>query len=77
MSKIGPFIIISVTGAHSSIGKTTLCSILLKNLKGFGAVKFTKTPLYTSVIEDYDTIMQKDTPMFTGQIRMAYAAAKK
>ncbi|MEN8263392.1 MAG: hypothetical protein ABFR82_08015 [Nitrospirota bacterium] len=60
MSENGPFIIISVTGAHSSIGKTTLCSILLNNLKGFGAVKFTKTPLYTSVIEDHNTIMQKD-----------------
>ena len=60
MSENGPFIIISVTGAHSNIGKTTLCSILLKNLKGFGGVKFTKTPLYTSVIEDHDTIMQKD-----------------
>jgi hypothetical protein len=54
------FKIISVTGAHSSVGKTTLCSILLENLKGFGAVKFTKTPLYTSVIDDPDIIMQKD-----------------
>jgi len=39
-----PLRIISVTGAHSSVGKTTLCSILLKGLKGFGAIKFTKTP---------------------------------
>jgi len=54
------FKIISVTGAHSSVGKTTLCSILLENLKGFGAIKFTKTPLYTSVIDDPDVIMQKD-----------------
>ncbi len=35
--------IISVTGAHSRVGKTTLCSILLKNLRGFGAIKYTKT----------------------------------
>lgn len=35
--------IISVTGAHSSVGKTTLCSILLNGLEGFGAIKFTKT----------------------------------
>ncbi|RJR15139.1 MAG: hypothetical protein C4581_12930, partial [Nitrospiraceae bacterium] len=55
-----PFKIISVTGAHSKVGKTTLCSILLENLKGFGAIKFTKTPLYTSVIDDPDVIMQKD-----------------
>ena len=43
MSTVKPFII-SVTGAHSRVGKTTLCSILLKELKGFGAIKFTKKP---------------------------------
>ncbi len=42
------------------MGKTTLCSILLKNLKSFGAIKFTKTSLYTSVVDDLETIMQKD-----------------
>jgi len=36
--------IISVTGAHSMVGKTTLCSILLNEFRGFGAIKFTKTP---------------------------------
>jgi hypothetical protein len=55
-----PFKIISVTGAHSKVGKTTLCSILLENLKGFGAIKFTKTPFYTSVVDDPETIMKKD-----------------
>ncbi len=55
-----PFKIISVTGAHSKVGKTTLCSILLENLKGFGAIKFTKTPFYTSVVDDPVTIMKKD-----------------
>ena len=54
------FKIISVTGAHSSVGKTTLCSILLKNLKGFGAIKYTKTPLYTSVSDDPAVILQND-----------------
>ncbi len=54
------FKIVSVTGAHSNVGKTTLCSILLENLKGFGAIKFTKTHLYTSVTDDPDVIMQKD-----------------
>ena len=38
--------IISVTGAHSRVGKTTLCSILLNEFKGFGAIKFTKMPEY-------------------------------
>jgi molybdopterin-guanine dinucleotide biosynthesis protein len=54
-----PFIV-AVTGAHSNIGKTTLCSILLKELKGFGAVKFTKTEMYTSIIDDPVIINQKD-----------------
>ena len=53
--------IISVTGAHSKVGKTTLCSILLKNLKGFGAIKFTKTALYEKIVEDPEIITQKDT----------------
>ncbi len=55
------FRIISVTGAHSKVGKTTLCSILLKNLKGFGAIKFTKTSLYAKVVDDPAIITQKDT----------------
>ncbi|MBI4653533.1 MAG: hypothetical protein HY752_00805 [Nitrospirae bacterium] len=55
--------IISVTGAHSDVGKTTLCSILLKELKGFGAIKFTKTSFYTSIIDDERILKQrgKDT----------------
>jgi hypothetical protein len=50
---------ISVTGAHSSCGKTTLASILLKNIAGFGAIKFTRTSLHTSVTDDPGEIMQK------------------
>ena len=53
--------IISVTGAHSKVGKTTLCSILLKNLKGFGAIKFTRTSLYEKIVEDPEIITQKNT----------------
>ena len=56
-----PLKIISVTGAHSKVGKTSLCALLLKNLNGFGAIKFTKSPLYTSVIDDPEVISQKDT----------------
>ncbi|MEW6714838.1 MAG: hypothetical protein AB1306_07085 [Nitrospirota bacterium] len=57
-----PFII-SVTGAHSNVGKTTLCSFLLSELKGFGAVKFTKAEMYTSIIDDLEILNQngKDT----------------
>jgi molybdopterin-guanine dinucleotide biosynthesis protein len=59
-------IIISVTGAHSGIGKTALCSILLRELKGFGAIKFTKTSVFASIVDDEDVLNQKgkDTAMF-------------
>ena len=50
----------------SDLGKTTLCSILLKELNGFGAIKFTKTSLYASVEEDINILKQegKDTSLF-------------
>lgn len=65
--------IISVTGAHSRVGKTTLCSILLRELKGFGAIKFTKTHQGTDnkipdslLIDDVNILNQrgKDTAIF-------------
>ncbi len=60
MSDKDTFKIISVTGAQSKVGKTTLCTILLRNLNRFGAIKFTKSSLYTSVTDDPETIMQKE-----------------
>jgi len=56
-----PFII-SVAGAASNVGKTTICSILLNEFKGesFGAVKFTKTEMHASVIDDLEILRQKD-----------------
>lgn len=66
MSTFDPFKIISVTGAHSMVGKTTLCSILLRGLGGFGAIKFTKTSLYASIVDDVNILNQKgkDTALF-------------
>lgn len=54
------FTIISVTGAHSGSGKTSLSALLLKHLIGFGAIKFTKTDLYTSVTDDASLILEQD-----------------
>jgi molybdopterin-guanine dinucleotide biosynthesis protein len=53
------FKIISVTGAHSKVGKTTLCSILLKEFQGFGAIKFTKTSSHPSLVDDVKILKQK------------------
>lgn len=60
MSGKNNFKIISVTGAHSQVGKTTLASILLKNFNNFGAIKFTKTSLVTSVTDDPGIIREKN-----------------
>jgi molybdopterin-guanine dinucleotide biosynthesis protein len=48
------------------VGKTTLCTTLLKELKGFGAIKFTKTLLYTALIDDINILNSrgKDTALF-------------
>lgn len=68
MHNDNPLTIISVTGARSGVGKTTLCGMLLKELKGFGAIKFTRTPLYTSLIDDEEVLKQhgKDTSIMYG-----------
>ncbi|MBI5050089.1 MAG: hypothetical protein HZC11_04240 [Nitrospirae bacterium] len=57
--------IISVTGAHGGVGKTTLCCLLLREFKGLGAIKFTKTRLYTSIIDDIKILKHpgKDTAL--------------
>lgn len=56
-------IIIGIGGAHSGAGKTTYASLLLKRLKGWGAIKYTKTPLYCSIIDDIKVLSEegKDT----------------
>lgn len=59
-------IIIGIGGSHSKVGKTTLAVALLNKLKGWGAVKYTKTAIYSSIIEDRDilSIKEKDTRRF-------------
>lgn len=59
-------IIIGVAGAHSGSGKTTCVSQLLKELKGWGAIKYTRTAIYSSITDDIGTlsIKDKDTKMF-------------
>lgn len=52
-------IILGIGGSHSKVGKTTLVTALLNKLKGWGAIKYTKTALYSSIIEDRETLSLK------------------
>ena len=71
---------IGIGGAHSAVGKTTLAAALLKKLTKknksyrtdksyrtyrWGAIKYTKTPFYSSVVDDRPVLAQKgkDTAM--------------
>lgn len=56
-------IIIGISGAHSSAGKTTFAILMLQRLKGWGAIKYTKTEIYCSVTDDSDILSEegKDT----------------
>jgi len=57
--------IISVGGAHSGCGKTTVAENLLKLLSGsWGAIKYTKTAFYTSVSRNPEAPEDKDTSRF-------------
>jgi hypothetical protein len=55
---------VSITGAHSNAGKTTIAERLLRVLHGrWAAVKYTKTAFYTSVLSSEATLKEdgKDT----------------
>jgi molybdopterin-guanine dinucleotide biosynthesis protein len=54
-----PFII-GIGGAHSKVGKTTVACQILKRLGGWGAVKFTKTPFYSSIVDSPEILRQKN-----------------
>ncbi|MEW6569807.1 MAG: hypothetical protein AB1390_01330 [Nitrospirota bacterium] len=56
-------ITVGIGGAHSGVGKTSLASLILKRLKGWGAIKYTNTPLYCSIIDDIEILSEpgKDT----------------
>ena len=56
-------IIIGIGGAHSGAGKTVYASLILRGLPGWGAIKYTKTGLYCSLVDDRETLMEegKDT----------------
>jgi len=49
-------IIIGIGGSHSGVGKTAIASSILNALEGWGAVKYTKTHLYSSIIDDFEIL---------------------
>jgi molybdopterin-guanine dinucleotide biosynthesis protein len=53
-------VIIGVGGAHSGAGKTTYASLLLRKFNGWGAIKYTKTALYCSVVDDREILSTED-----------------
>ncbi len=57
-----PFII-GIGGAHSKVGKTTIACQLLRRLSNWGAIKYTKTSIYSSIIDNPEILRQenKDT----------------
>lgn len=58
-----PPFIIGVAGAGSGSGKTALACLLLERLKGWGAIKYSPSGLYSSVTDDPGVLAEegKDT----------------
>lgn len=56
-------ITIGIAGAHSGAGKTTLASLLLGRLEGWGAIKYSRTDLYCSLTDELEVLSteNKDT----------------
>ena len=54
-----PFII-GIAGAHSKVGKTTVACQILKRLTGWGAIKFTKTSFYSSIVDSPEILREKN-----------------
>lgn len=59
-------IIIGIGGSRSKIGKTTIATAILQKLKGWGAIKYTKTAFYSTIVEDRNilSVKGKDTRHF-------------
>ena len=56
-------IVIGIGGAHSGSGKTTYASLLFQRLRGWGGIKYTRTAMYSSLIDERDVLLTegKDT----------------
>jgi hypothetical protein len=65
MTKSRP-LLIGVGGSYRGVGKTTFAALILQTLTQWGAIKYTLSPLYSSIIEDIGILSQegKDTKRF-------------
>lgn len=56
-------ILIGIGGAHSGSGKTTYASLLFQRLRGWGGIKYTKTDIYCSLVDEREVLLTegKDT----------------
>ncbi|MDQ7787280.1 MAG: hypothetical protein RDU01_06690 [Thermodesulfovibrionales bacterium] len=59
-------VIIGVGGAYSGVGKTTVICEILQCLENWGAIKYTRTPFYSSVTDESVILAEegKDTKRF-------------
>ena len=59
-------ILLGIGGSRSGAGKTTVVCEILRNLSGWGAIKYTKTSLYGSITDDIKVLSEKgkDTKRF-------------
>jgi len=57
-----PFII-GIGGGHSGSGKTAVACAILEKLEGWGAIKYTKTSLFSAIVDDREVLSEqgKDT----------------
>jgi molybdopterin-guanine dinucleotide biosynthesis protein len=52
-------ILVGIGGAYSGAGKTTYASLILRKFKGWGAIKYTRTPFYSYITDDFKILSQK------------------
>ena len=59
-------LIIGIGGAHSGAGKTTVACEILRRFTGWGAIKYTRTSLYSCIVDDITVLSEagKDTRRF-------------
>jgi molybdopterin-guanine dinucleotide biosynthesis protein len=56
-------VIIGIGGGHSGAGKTSVATNILQSFRSWGAIKYTRTSLYASIVDDSAVVSQegKDT----------------